>query len=120
MPFLFRACRERIKKSVKEVSEAIGYPVEAIEDVENGGSANFEMLEALLKYIATLSVYIAKITKTSKEVARIKNNIAKKEKEKKNKVRYGEAVPVRRSRGMDSQITRKEWGAAARPAAIGR
>lgn len=120
MPYLFKVCRERIKKSVKEVSEAIGYPVKAIEDVEIGGSVDFEMLEALLKYISTLSVYIAKITKTSAEVARIKSNIAKKEKEEKSKVRLGDTAPIRRYKGMDSQITRKEWGAAARPAVIGR
>ena len=120
MPYMFRACRERIKKSMEEVSEAIGYPVKAIEDVEIGGSVNFEMLEALLKYIGTLSVYIANITKTSREVTRIKSNIAKKEKEEKAKVSWGDTTPIRRYKGMDSQITRKEWGAAARPAVIGR
>lgn len=120
MPYLFRACRERIKKSMEEVSEAIGYPVKAIEDVEIGGSVNFEMLEALLKYIGTLSVYIANITKTSREVTRIKSNIAKKEKEEKGKMSWDDTTPIRRYKGMDSQITRKEWGAAARPAVIGR
>lgn len=119
VPLLFSACRKRIRKDIPELSEAIGYSVREIEEMESGTKIDYGMLEALLKYIGTLSRYLATISEPSSEVTRIKRKLAQKQKEDEEKTNR-EDSSIRRYSGMESQVTRKDWGAAARPAKISR